>query len=134
MSYLFTVPNDQKELHDQNMGDYMDEYLIDLKKLGNRIKELRASLNYTQEQFSSQIYISTSYLALIETGKRTASIDVLAQISNAFHVSIDYLLFGEEEPLQSQNQRLFQSLCSQYPKEKISDALSLAEFYLKNLS
>lgn len=112
----------------------MDEYLIDLKKLGSRIKELRVSLNYTQEQFSSQIYISTSYLALIETGKRTASIDVLAQISNAFHVSIDYLLFGEEEPLQSQNQRLFQSLCSQYPKEKISDALSLAEFYLKNLS
>lgn len=112
----------------------MDEYLIDLKKLGSRIKELRASLNYTQEQFSSLIYISTSYLALIETGKRTASIDVLAQISHVFHVSIDYLLFGEEESPQSQNQRLFQCLCSQYPEEKVSGALSLAEFYLKNLS
>ncbi len=116
------------------MGDFMDEYLIDLKKLGRRIKELRTSLNCTQEQFSSQIYISTSYLALIETGKRTASIDVLAQISHAFHVSIDYLLFGEEESPQAQNQRLFLSLCTQYPEEHVSNALSLAEFYLKNLS
>lgn len=112
----------------------MDEYLIDLKKLGTRVKELRASLNYTQEQFSSQIHISTSYLALIETGRRTASIDVLAQISHTYHVSMDYLLFGTEESPQTRNQRLFMSLCSQYSEQKVSDALSLAEFYLKNLS
>lgn len=78
--------------------------------------------------------LPASYLALIETGKRTASIDVLAQISHAFHVSIDYLLFGEEESPQAQNQRLFLSLCTQYPEEHVSNALSLAEFYLKNLS
>lgn len=112
----------------------MDNYLIDLEGLGNRIKELRHSLNYTQEIFSSKIHISTSYLALIETGKRTASIDVLAQIACEYHVSIDYLLFGNKEPLQQQNQRLFQSLCIQFSEQEIASALTLAEFYLKTLS
>ncbi len=112
----------------------MDNYLIDLKELGRRIRELRISQNYTQEVFSSQIHISTSYLALLETGKRTASIDVLAQIAHICHVSIDYLLFGTQEPLQTQNYRLFQSLCSQYPEQEIAASLSLAKFYLKNLS
>ena len=112
----------------------MDNYLIDLKEVGNRIKELRTSLNYTQEYFSSQIHISTSYLALLETGRRTASIDVLAQISHTYHISIDYLLFGAKEPVQMQNYRLFQSLCSQYSEQEIAASLTLAEFYLKNLS
>ena len=112
----------------------MDNCFIDLKEIGNRIKELRTSLNYTQENFSAQIHISTSYLALLETGKRTPSIDVLAQISGTYHISIDYLLFGTEEALQTKNNRLFQSLCSQYSEQEIAASLSLAEFYLKNLS
>ena len=109
----------------------MDNCLLDLKGVGNRIRELRYSLDYTQEKFSP---ISTSYLALLETGKRAASIDVLAQIANTYHVSIDYLLFGKEEPLQTKNDRLFQELSSHYSEQEMADALSLAEFYLKNLS
>lgn len=112
----------------------MDNYCINLKKIGKRIKELRTSLNYTQEIFSSQIHISTSYLALLETGRRTPSIDVLAQLSQTYHVSIDYLLFGVEETPQAMNQRMFQSLCSEYSEQEIAASLALAEFYLKNLS
>lgn len=112
----------------------MGNCLIDLKGVGIRIKKLRTSLNYTQESFSSQIHISTSYLALLETGKRTASIDVLAQISYTYNVSIDYLLFGNEDPPQTRNQRLFQALCSRYSEKEIADSLALAEFYLENLS
>ncbi|MCI8354051.1 MAG: helix-turn-helix transcriptional regulator [Lachnospiraceae bacterium] len=112
----------------------MDNCLLDLKGVGNRIRELRYSLDYTQEKFSSKVPISTSYLALLETGKRAASIDVLAQIANTYHVSIDYLLFGKEEPLQTKNDRLFQELSSHYSEQEMADALSLAEFYLKNLS
>ena len=112
----------------------MDNYLVDLKGLGSRIKELRTSLNCTQEKFSSKIDISTSYLALLETGKREASIDVLAQIAYACNTSIDYLLFGTKEPLNDQNNRVFQALCGQFSDKDIADALSLAEFYLKNLT
>lgn len=111
----------------------MDNYEIDLIGMGKRIKELRRSLGYTQEIFSSEINISTSYLALLETGKRTASIDVLAQISKKFHTSIDYLLFGTDTPLQVRNNRVFMDLCAAYSEQQISDALSLAEFYLKKI-
>lgn len=112
----------------------MNENLIDLKELGKRIKELRLSLHYTQEQFSSLIYISTSYLALLETGKRTASIDILVQIARVCHVSMDYLLFGDQESLQKQNERLFHDLCHKYGTQEIASALSLAEFYLEKLA
>lgn len=115
-------------------GEFMENYCINLKEIGKRIKELRASLHCTQENFAAQIHISTSYLALLETGKRTPSIDVLAQICKTYHISIDYLLFGLEETLQNTNQRLFQSLCSQYSEQEITASLALAEFYLKNLS
>ena len=116
-----------------NRNTNADKNPIDLIALGKRIRELRCSRNQTQEIFASQMYISTSYLALLETGKRTANIDILAQISRSCHISMDYLLFGKEEPLQAQNSRRFQNLCSQYSEQDISSALSLAEFYLQNL-
>lgn len=110
----------------------MEKGLVNLQSTGQRIKDLRTSLNYTQEKFASQINISTSYLALLETGKRMASIDVLAQIVDSFHVSLDYLLFGKEEPLETKNYLHFQELCRHYSSEDIAFALKLAEFYLDN--
>ncbi len=110
----------------------MEKGLVDLKNMGQRIKSLRNSMNYTQEKFAAQINISTSYLALLETGKRMASIDVLAQIVDSFHVSLDYLLFGKEEPLETKNYLFFQELCRKFSNEEISFALKLAEFYLNN--
>lgn len=111
----------------------MEKRLVDLQSMGQRIKDLRYSINYTQEKFASQINISTSYLALLETGKRMASIDVLAQIVDSFHVSLDYLLFGKEEPLETKNYLHFQKLCHNFSNEDIASALKLAEFYLTNL-
>lgn len=109
----------------------MTDYSIDLKKMGIRIKELRTEQKMTQEMFSNQIHISTSYLALIENGRRTATIDVLAQIAKVCRVSIDYLLFGKHEERNAANARFFNDLCSLYPPVKISKALSLAEYYLR---
>lgn len=111
----------------------MEKGLVDLQSMGQRIRELRSSLDYTQEKFATQINISTSYLALLETGKRMASIDVLAQIVDSFHVSLDYLLFGREEPLETKNYLLFQELCKNFSNEDVFSALKIAEFYLKNI-
>ena len=72
----------------------MDTYTVDLESMGKRIRELRNTQNKTQEVFADMIHISSSYLALIEQGKRTASLDVVAQIAYTCHVSVDYLLFG----------------------------------------
>lgn len=77
----------------------MDTYTVDLESMGKRIRELRNTQNKTQEVFADMIHISSSYLALIEQGKRTASLDVVAQIAYTCHVSVDYLLFGKQDPL-----------------------------------
>lgn len=108
----------------------MNDYSINLKDMGLRIKELRTKQQKTQECFSTQIHISTSYLALIENGKRTATIDVLAQIAKACHVSVDYLLFGETKDAPNSNTRFFLELCDSYSSEEIHKALSLAHYYL----
>ena len=49
----------------------MDTYTVDLESMGKRIRELRNTQNKTQEVFADMIHISSSYLALIEQGKRT---------------------------------------------------------------
>lgn len=110
----------------------MNKGLIDLQSMGQRIKELRNSIDYTQEKFAAQINISTSYLALLETGKRMPSLDVLAQIVDSFPISLDYLLFGKEEPLETKNYLFFQDMCRNFSHEDIAFALKLAAFYLNN--
>lgn len=66
----------------------MDTYTVDLESMGKRIRELRNTQNKTQEVFADMIHISSSYLALIEQGKRTASLDVVAQIAYTCHLLI----------------------------------------------
>lgn len=109
----------------------MTDYSINLYEMGQRIKILRLKQRKTQEYFADMIYISPSYLALIENGKRTPTIDVLARISKICNTSVDYLLFGTPESPADINQRIFHNLVAAYSSEKISSALKLASFYLE---
>lgn len=108
----------------------MDTYTVDLEAMGKRIRALRLSQKKTQEAFADMIHISTSYLALIEQGKRTASLDIVAQIARSCFVSVDFLLFGEPEDTSSANQKAFDALCRQYTDQDIERALNLSAFYL----
>lgn len=103
---------------------------INLTEMGNRIKLLRKKQKKTQKYFADMLYISPSYLALIEQGKRTATLDVLAQIAKVCDVSVDYLLFGSICEQDENNFRTFKRLSDCYPPQKLKNALRLAEFYL----
>lgn len=103
---------------------------INLVEMGKRIKTLRTKQHKTQKYFADMLYISPSYLALIEQGKRTATIDVLAQIAKVCDVSTDYLLFGTSAKESDTNQKTYQRLSSNYSSTEISNALKIAECYL----
>lgn len=103
---------------------------VNLIEMGERIKLLRTKQKKTQKYFADMIFISPSYLALIEQGKRTATIDVLAQIAKVCDVSTDYLLFGAANIQHDNNSKTLQRLSECYSSEKIKKALSLAEYYL----
>ena len=108
----------------------MANYVIDLTSMGKRIREIRLSQVKTQEYFDDQIHIYTSYLTIIEKGKRTAGIDILAQIAMLCNVTVDYLLFGETSASPSPLALQFESLCNLYSSQEIEKALKLAAFYL----
>lgn len=66
----------------------------DIKESGERIRQLRMKNGFTQEKAATILNIDRSFYNRIETGKKGCSIDLLVQLSDLFHVSLDYLILG----------------------------------------
>ncbi len=62
---------------------------------GERVRDIRKKLGYTQNEFSENIQISRNYLSKIEIGSKVPSIDVWIEISNFTGYSLDYILTGK---------------------------------------
>lgn len=61
-------------------------------KIGGRIKQIRKSMNLTQEKLAEQTSLSASYISRIENGDCVASLDSLCSIAEALHVGIESFL------------------------------------------
>ena len=68
---------------------------FDALETGNRIRQLRQALGYTQDRLASLICVDRVQLARIESGKRRPSIETIILLTEVLHVSSDYLLTGE---------------------------------------
>lgn len=64
---------------------------------GKRVRQLRKQKNLTQLALCEKLNISETYLRKIESGERSASIDLYIEIAAFFRVSLDYLILGTEE-------------------------------------
>ena len=64
------------------------------KVVGERIKSLRESNNFTRDAFAEKIGISSKFLYEIEMGKKGFSAETLVKISQAVSVSCDYIMTG----------------------------------------
>jgi len=70
------------------------------KLLGAKIKELRKSKGYSQDQLSEKIDIDTKSLSRIEVGSSYPSLDLLDRISKALGVEIkDFFEFVHESKI-----------------------------------
>lgn len=65
--------------------------------IGERIKERRTELGWTQDQLCQKAGISKSFLSELENGKRSVSADNLLDLARALGVSLDYLMTGREK-------------------------------------
>lgn len=72
------------------MGDYMDNCDVQIR-LGQRIRELRTSLDLSQEKFALLIDMDRTYLASVEAGKRNISIRNLEKISKGLNLFLSQL-------------------------------------------
>lgn len=57
-----------------------------------KIKELRLSHNMTQQDLASILHVSHTTVSMWEKDASEASLSTLIQLSDYFHVSIDYLI------------------------------------------
>lgn len=64
--------------------------------VGLRLRQQRNQLNLTREQFAELADIGTGYYGQIEVGTSQMSIDTLIKVSKTSHLSMEYILLGEE--------------------------------------
>ncbi|MDE6029082.1 MAG: helix-turn-helix domain-containing protein [Clostridiales bacterium] len=65
---------------------------INIKELGERIKDLRTELGLSQKQLADKIGAAANTVSQYESGKSRTSIDVLANLAVALDTTTDYLL------------------------------------------
>ena len=72
----------------------MEQLIYNKYEIGQRIRKLRNSLDFSQMRFAESIDISIPFLSEIENGKKSMSQEILHRICSRHHVSADYILFG----------------------------------------
>ena len=69
----------------------MDDITV---RFGNRLKELRAQKDISQEKFALQIGMNRTYYASVEAGKRNVSLRNILKIAEGLDISLSELLKG----------------------------------------
>ena len=87
-----------------------------MSSVGDRIKERRLSLAWTQEKLASEAKISAGFLSDLESAKRNVSAGYLLEISHALGVTLDFLMTGDTSKPKSGNVQIPASL-SQFAKQ-----------------
>lgn len=68
--------------------------MVNFKAIGNRIKQLRKSVNMTQETLAEKLNISSEHMSRIETGACRASVALIEKAAVIFGTSEEYIMFG----------------------------------------
>ncbi len=71
--------------------------IYDIKRSGERIRQLRIQYGYTQERLAGELNIDRSLLSHVEAGKRGCSVDLLIRLAGTFDVSLDLLVLDKEK-------------------------------------
>ncbi len=66
-----------------------------MKRSGERIRQLRMKNGLTQEKVENTLNVDQSLYGRIATGKKGCAVDLFVQLSALFGVSLDYLILGK---------------------------------------
>lgn len=90
---------------------------------GERVKEIRKTLNLTLEKFGEKIGSKKNTMSAIETGRNSLT-DIMAKsICREFNVNYDYLMYGEGEMFSDLPKTVLDELCRQYDLNAFDRAL-----------
>lgn len=65
--------------------------------MGEKIRLLRAEMNWSQKEVAEKIGADQAQISQYERGESIPSIGLLKRIANVFNVTTDYLLFEEND-------------------------------------
>ena len=68
--------------------------MIDYRKLGRRIADLRRNRHMTQEELAEKLDISVKHCSEVERGLSSLSLDKLDYVAELFDCSLDYIIHG----------------------------------------
>lgn len=106
--------------------------MLDLKTMGFRIRAARENLGYTREQLAELVNVTPRFFYDIESGTKGVSLDTLKNISDALHVSVDYLLSVETGD--AEKYALFHALMQQCPDQYLNGLQKLMQAYVEAVS
>lgn len=101
--------------------------------LGSRIRQLRIKSGLTQLQLAVNLYISESYIALIEADKRNPSMEIVSKLADFFCVSSDYLMNGAESEEDKLMTKEWISLIKGRTEKEIVSALQLVKSFFDTI-
>lgn len=94
--------------------------------LGNRIKERRTALGWTQDVLAQKAGISKGFLSDLENSKRNVSAETLLDVAKVLGLSLDYLMTGADGESGMQEMFAFPAgLAELASREKMSFAQTL---------
>ena len=106
-------------------------------EIGVRLKALRKNNGITIERLCEIVGVSTSFIGLIERGDSKISIDKLFKLSQAFGVSVDYILTGNNLAAIENPYSRFEKLnvaIYDYSEEEIDFLIELSKFLKQRVS
>lgn len=95
---------------------------------GERVKEIRKTLNLTLEKFGDKIGVQKSAVSKIERGDVGLTEQMSKSICREFNVNYDYLVNGEGDMFSNLPQTILDDLCVQYDLDAL-DRL-IVEMYI----
>lgn len=69
--------------------------------VGLRIREVREAFHMTRAEFSEKCDISESFLAAVESGKKSVTSKTLYKICTCMNVSADYFIRGKDNDFET---------------------------------
>lgn len=93
---------------------------------GERIRNRRNELHFTQEYVAEKTGISLRYYQMLERGEKSVSLDTLMRLSQALNISMDYLLLGD---LSNTLETPLASVLSELSQQQREDALKILQIY-----
>lgn len=103
--------------------------------IGRRVKEIRLQRKIPQAVLTEWIDMSVTYISHIETAKKHVSLQTLVSIADAFGVTVDQLLNGNQENDRVEYRTELVQLvedCTSYEKRIIYEIAFAAKTSIRN--